>query len=503
MRRITFFLSCFYCLTACNNIVCEDCGEAVSNQKPRIELSFPTEEVVNVYSTATEYENTISNLWVLVFQADGETLDAWEFIDVSKIVRKGDAIQLLPELSFTPIDGRKIVCIANSDIDAANALPSGITYSNINQKFTLKKNNYFHGGDTDHLPMYGEFIWSVSSGYTCTMTRAVAKIQVQMGTGVSDVTGNFSAESVSYTIYYAGYQGLIQPTPGVVSGIPRPSGTTFTRTHYLIQKQGATRRDTHVYLYEYPSSNRTGLDVVTDIGNKTFHAERSHIILKKDNTPNPATYYRLDFYNPKDSTYFDTKRNHHYMFTINKVRSEGYTSAEEAQNNPGSNIEYIVRVEDDSRQIKSNGQYAIAANIDTGWIAIDRTRVSQGSDFGLFYTPYLNDIGTVRYILPNEMSYAPPWTTATNSITLKLNEFLSNGYPNELTLFSPLPRVLTLSPQTLTVGIPPWTALAKGTITFQLGNITYQFPVKFCSAAGVFSDNFCDNPDSYTLTQAP
>ena len=490
MRKITYFLICFCGLMACSNENM-DGREIIPNVTPQIQLLFPPEEVVNVYSTATEYENTISNLWVLLFKADGETLDTLEFINVARIVKNGHATQLLPQLSFTPADGRKIVCIANSDINTVSALPTGITFSNINQKFTAKKNNYFHGGDTDHLPMYGEFIWGVSSGYTCTMTRAVAKIQVQMGVSVSDVTGNFSAETVSYTIHYAGNQGLIQPTPGVVSGVPRPSGSTFTRIHYLIQKQGATKRDTHVYIYEYPSSNRTGLDINTDIGNKTFHPERVHIILKKDNGSKPATYYRLDFYNQKEASYLDTKRNHHYMFTINEIRSEGYTSVAEAQNNPGSNIEYTIRVEDNSRQIKSNGQYAIAANIDTGWTAINTQNTANSL--------YLNDIGTVRYILPSGMSALG---LSTNSITLELNEYAKGpgGGSNSslITLYSPsAPAVLTASPQTITIGTSTVIHAAKATLTFRLGNIIYQLPIKLCQ------EPYCNDPESLTFIPYP
>jgi hypothetical protein len=213
--------------------------------------------------------------------------------------------------------------------------------------------------------------------------------------------------------------------------------------------------------------------------------------LKKDNGAKPATYYRLDFYNQKEASYLDTKRNHHYMFTINEIRSEGYTSVAEAQNNPGSNIEYTIRVEDNSRQIKSNGQYAIAANIDTGWTAINTQNTANSL--------YLNDIGTVRYILPSGLSALG---LSTNSITLELNEYAKGpgGGSNSslITLYSPsAPAVLTASPQTITIGTSTVIHAAKATLTFRLGNIIYQLPIKLCQ------EPYCNDPESLTFIPYP
>ena len=69
MKRIAFFIVSLYCLTACDNMVLDGPNindpVIIPDETPRIQLFFPEEEVVNVYSTATTYENTIDYLWVL------------------------------------------------------------------------------------------------------------------------------------------------------------------------------------------------------------------------------------------------------------------------------------------------------------------------------------------------------------------------------------------------------------------------------------------------------
>ena len=233
-----------------------------------------------------------------------------------------------------------------------------------------------------------------------------------------------------------------------------------------MQKQNISSDYKHVYLHEYQTSIKRGDG--TPINNKTFHPQRQFILLTKDNSPDIPTYYRLDFYNPKDSTYFDTKRNHHYMFTINKVRSEGYTSISEAQNNPGSNLDYTVRVNDDSRQIIANGQYAIVANLKDSVLM----GILGDEDF---------TIGTARYELTPVMPSIS--SLSTNSIEVKVTSSSPGPFnPAALTLFSPPPppnNKLTAYPQDIKVHVANGIMTATGFIKFQLGNITYIWPLRY------------------------
>ncbi|MDR2913716.1 MAG: hypothetical protein LBV74_02590 [Tannerella sp.] len=452
MKRITFFILSILCFTACNNEIIDNPGEK-PEAKPQFELHIPNAEKVSVYSTAAPSECLIDSVWVLVFNSGTKELKAAEHIGGDKIVNNGAATQLMPQLSIDVALGDTVVCIANTDPNPDTSKVN-LKLNTINNCFPLKKHMYYSGGE--YLPMYGAMEWGPSNGYTCEMIRAVAKVQVRMGTtsGDPDVTGNFTEKNVSYKVYAYGFAGYIQPTLGTVSGIPQTTPTPGTDEYFLIQKDNATEKEMNLYLYEYPSSNRTGYNINTPIGNKDFNSTRQYIILTKDNTPNPNTYYRLDFYNAKDSTFLDTKRNHHYTFTINKVRSEGYRSISEAQNNPGSNIEYTVYIEDGSSFITSNGQYAIVTSVDTAYI-------ESGIQTGL-------TIATARYQLPAKMSSISGVTTNTIAATGSLA--LNGG------------SITSLSNLNGSVIINTTTAMAsgsiQGTVVFTLGNITHNLVVK-------------------------
>lgn len=71
-------------------------------------------------------------------------------------------------------------------------------------------------------------------------------------------------------------------------------------------------------------------------------------------------YYRLDFWEKETGKYLDIVRNHSYRFKITKLKSKGYSSVQEAIQNPGSNIEYAITVSDKWTQgFTSNGQYLV------------------------------------------------------------------------------------------------------------------------------------------------
>ncbi|MDR1098308.1 MAG: hypothetical protein LBL57_09270, partial [Tannerella sp.] len=338
MKRITLFLFGILCFTACNNEIGPE-PRIDTPETQQLELRIPDAEQVSLYSTATPSECMIDTIWVLVF--NGATKRWVEKIAGKDIVNNGQATQLLPQLSDKLENGNTIICIANV---APNPDTTSVTPANINTCFKTRSNTHYSGGD--FLPMYGKIdSWAPSGSYTCLMTRSVAKVQVQMGTAPSDVTGNFNAENVTCQIYNFAQSGYVQRPGSTPAGISGTSGLP-TSTFNILQKGGATETNTNAFIYEYQSSIYSVTN--TNIGIKNFNINRQHIILTKGTTPNDR-YYRLDFYNREDSTFLDTERNHHYIFTINKIRSEGYTTLAQAQNNPGSNIEYTVRIEDGSQ----------------------------------------------------------------------------------------------------------------------------------------------------------
>ena len=451
MKRITFFILSIFCFIACNNEVEIEKPEAPVSQ---IELIFPDIEDVKVYSTATVNECRIETLWVFAFR--GGTKQWAEQINVSNITKNGQAAQLLPQLSdvHKPGVGDIIVCIANVAISSTDT--SGITSLNsinAHPALLLNKQKYFIGGEA--LPMYGELTWSVPMGnYSCVMKRAVAKIQVQMGTNVSDMTSKFSADSVTFRIYNFAEQGYLQPRP-TTAGRPITTALPTQAFNLMQNRNDASESKTNAYIYEYRSSINSIADTINNIGISTFNANRQYIILEKDNSPSANTFYRLDFYNSNSSEFLDTKRNHHYIFTISKVRSEGYTTMQQARDNPGSNIEYIVYVSEDSKAT-SNGQYAIVSSIDT--IKIPASG------------PFSGVVGNVRY---------QPGATMTTSIVTSVNNMTTTGAnfgvlspaaANSLDIIGP-------SYDRVNIQINALAAFTTGSITFKLGNITHTIPV--------------------------
>lgn len=77
-------------------------------------------------------------------------------------------------------------------------------------------------------------------------------------------------------------------------------------------------------------------------------------------------WYRMDFYNRDEKLESNTDYKSRllkiepqtfYLFRIKSVKNDGYTSKEEARNNPGSNIVYSLSV--DKNSSATNGQYAL------------------------------------------------------------------------------------------------------------------------------------------------
>jgi hypothetical protein len=437
MKRIAFVLVCITCFAACNNEV----DIENTTVEPRIELLMPDAETVNVYSAASQNECKINEVWVIEFNSTTGALVDSEHINGANIVvnSQNQAAQMLPQLGFRPTNNNKIVCIANTGI---TPLPNGLTFTNYSTSFPLQS-TYYSGGAP--LPMHGVMDWT-GTGYTCQMIRAVAKVQVQMGTSVSDNTTNFSAENVSFRIYNCAASGFFGANG---SAQPNPS-SYLTPSFQLLQKKNATESQINAYIHAYPSATSTGFGV-SIASNKTFHKDRQSIILTKDNSglSKPNTHYRLDFYRSGDSTFLNTEANRHYLFTINRVYSEGYNTEAEAIQNPGSNIGYTVRIEDGMSKVTSNGQYAVVTSADTVRVP---AAVSN------------RPISLVRYEDPSGAM-----NVLVNSVTV------SEATPsNSLTLVSPT----QITASNVDVVVSTDSSFENGVILCRLGNVEHKLIVK-------------------------
>ena len=463
MKRITWFIISILCITACKEeiVISKEKGQ---NEMPSIELRIP-EGSLMTYSTATPNECWINKLWVLEFTSTN-VIRAMQLIDGSDIYYNGQAVQLLPQLKTIPLQGSTIVCIANSDaVIYPHPDSTLINLNNLSTHFPIMQKPFYT--EADSLPMFGKIVnWGdITSSYTCEMTRAVAKIQIQMGESVDDVTGSFSYDNVTYAIYNSAVSGYIEPQSspsGRTSSSPLPSGA-----FNLLQNPD----NTNVYIHEFAAGTQLGVGG-SAIANNVFHANRQHIILTTEAGGIPS-YYRLDFINPLTNLFLDTERNYHYLFTINKVRSKGYQTLAQAQNNPGSNIEYTINVSDGGQPTAtrtiSNGQYAILLE----GSFVDDTITFAGTLAG--GSIVVKDL-IASYQLPAEMSSGlAPGTR--NEITVE-----SISIPGVFTAITP--NTLSPSPSSFNINVATNTpGNTIGRITFHLGNISYSIYVRFILTA--------------------
>jgi hypothetical protein len=465
MKGITLWIFSIAFLTACtsefadiNRDFEEPTPEAPDASKC-ITLVFPDADEVSLgtYSPATSSECYIDSVWVLEFNTSGALIND-TLIKAANIYQNGYQTQLLPQLPFEVADGNRLVLVANTY--GITSLPTGLIYGNLDSKFELRYKMSYNGGD--HLPMYGEiYPYSNTTNIVCNMTRAVAKVQVQMGTNPYDVTGVFKPDNVSYEIVNIPIKGYVHTFTQFDPGVD----TMRSSTHYLLQKSNPapTEAQQTVYLHEYPNATRVSVNngIPSAISNKVFTQTRTYILITNTGVT-PNTYYRLDFYDRKDSVFIDIQRNHHYLFTINKIGSAGYTDIQDVQVNPGSNIEYTITANaSEWNTIASNGQYAIAlsAKNDTIWVpSVTSTTTA--------------DILNLKWI--NGSSYVPSPPLNVNSIAVVIGSVdpSSGDFTIAPTSFPTLSNTVARLNATRTA------AFKECKIEFKFGNITHRCVVK-------------------------
>jgi hypothetical protein len=473
MKKISFLMAGALCLMSCNNETNIPDPETDSDEG-RITLEL-ADATVMTYSTADKSECTIDRLWVLEF--NGEDLVHDTLILGAQIQGNGTATQMLPQLPFKPTNGNRIVilgfrAINNPYLDIQFPHPnrSSIKYSTINTYFPIKQNPfYLRGGMSSY--MSGE-IASWPGAYTCEMTRPMAKIQVQLGENFSDVTGNFNTENVSWDAWHIVQGVYIRPVIPYHNSYAPPNRHGTDHEFGLLQKENLPALDATCYIVEFPYSN-TSTEDYSSISDDVFDCYRACILIKKEVAGVDTTFYRLDFYDPDTKKFIDVKRNHHYIFTINRVGSEGYaaytyTGTNQfleygASYNPGSNIEYTVEIRDGARHITSNGQYAIASSVDTAYVAAPATDAT---------------VCTARYQLPPEITALGEYTS--NSITL--TDVIPDG---SVELVFPLPTYMPYSPlacrlttTNAPIKVTTTAAFQSARIKMNVGNITHYVVLK-------------------------
>lgn len=334
----------------------------------RLVLTVPDASPVTIGTRSGAIdESEIKKVWMIALDADGTCTHAKQYTPEpdsepgQTVIVIQDNIPINGELPSAagPAAGDVVYLIANSELiangettgSAGLSIGSSLSAEDIDRLFQVTPDDF----GTYGVPMYGKVdSWSGEGNNTCSMTRATAKVQLNIAPGLFDgktVTATLQNTPV-YGRLIPGTEGNLNTppldTPGDLKQVPLPTDGT------------------HVFLPEW--SNNAADDIATaPCLLLTVTDNPADIPSTADATDTAGTadasreYYRLDFHD--GAGYLDIVRNHSYTFSITSVKSAGYATPEAALALPGSNIGYTVSVTDDwALSITSNGQYAVVTD---------------------------------------------------------------------------------------------------------------------------------------------
>ena len=333
-----------------------------------IRLSIPDTELVQVRSGANESECKISGIQVFVYN-DSHTSSPVYYqegtTDSSFLFGNGTASPTVTLKEYVPADKERIYVVCNL---TNRSSVSGTADFLIDETVSEEQlRNYASQGlirgfsnlkdEEQTFPMYGWMEWNENAtSNVCLLTRCLAKITVDAAADL------FSGKQVYWEWKNLNYSNFVLDSEyrGIYQGAINGAATSgkydlLSATTPVDESIGLV---TTYYPLEYKHSVYALGNVVDE---KKFSQDRSMLLLTVQNPDGSnKEYYRLDFWDKETGKYLDIVRNHAYRFNITKLKSKGYTSAQEAIQNPGSNIEYIITVSEKwAQEFTSNGQYLV------------------------------------------------------------------------------------------------------------------------------------------------
>lgn len=338
------------------------------SQKNIIRLSIPDAELVQVRSVANESECKISGIQVFVYN-DSHTSSPVYYqegtTDSSFLFGNGTASPTVTLKEYVPADKERIYVVCNL---TNRSSVSGTADFLIDETVSEEQlRNYASQGlirgfsnlkdEEQTFPMYGWMEWNENAtSNACLLTRCLAKITVDAAADL------FTGKQVYWEWKNLNYSDFVLDSEyrGIYQGAINDAGTSgkYDLLSATTPVDGAIGLVTAYYPLEYKHSVYALGDVVDE---KKFSQDRSMLLLTVQNPDGSnKEYYRLDFWDKETGKYLDIVRNHAYRFNITKLKSKGYTSAQEAIQNPGSNIEYTITVSEKwAQKFNSNGQYLV------------------------------------------------------------------------------------------------------------------------------------------------
>ena len=403
-------------ITSCQKESVQDESSTLAPDECLINLSIPeSEEREIITRSAAEFgESYIEDLYVLCFDNQnvfkkGEVLSIGRAISSENIITKGISGTL-----------GKVILIANSEkfnsSVAADNTPAkkterlnsgmiGKTIDDINElfmdswpKFSLSGQPGNNSGK--YMPMSSQiYKYTSRPGATAIpmeLTRAYAKIRLTYDIAPeNDATGLFTKQAdINKHYYWVQYPPKVgsnyiyrEQTSAITT--PAINNADFSDWSSDLAPTNNMAEQDHKKLYYLPEFLNKTRAKGQEVDSMRWDANRMSISLRVKNADeSKVQYYRLDFCQ-KDANgqykFLDIVRNMSYTIKITAVKGFGYSTWEEAQRAPGSNIEYTIDVAEDKSVVTSNGQYAISMSNDA--------KIIKG-DVGTY------DVATVSYHAP-------------------------------------------------------------------------------------------------------
>lgn len=376
---VLLFLPLLFCLSCHQDEVGRDVPSAV---RLRFSIVATGEGIVNTRSAT---DATINNVYVLVFGGD---------TDDSELKTWAEATPAGGGIYNASLDhsaaGGKMYVFANIEADMAGGtgFPEHITLGELKAalKVQLNTSGTMIIQNPRFAPMVGgSQVYDPDSGVipVFELQRATAKVIVR------DSSGNASYVIQGANLGNAPLQGYVFTGMGEVTMKANYAGLVSGSNYSVETMICGVRADKPtetepLYLFESPAKNET-------------------FVIVKGEYDGVTGYHRLDL-KDKDGNSLNITRNYQYVIHINKIRTGGYRTAQEAIANTASNrgVDWSVEVTDpSSHDVISNGkQYLGVSNsqlivyqtgeikglvatkasytVESGWLAGSITAVGDG-----------------------------------------------------------------------------------------------------------------------------
>lgn len=358
--------------------------------KVTLTIQFPNSREPSTYAIDSKAENKISRLDVLSFTKGSGTLLSDEL--AYHIFISGDSILDTDATGRTKkvttklesmLPSQRLVLIANlpSNINLAT-VAKGTTMETIVDMLKFSGSTWrppVAKTDTTSFPMFGqmkEYVQIHSDNSTMptslpfNMIRSVAKVDVGVDVnGTGDPALGFGSifKIKNVHVYQASDSGYIAPHKDLLLSRDINATDTIIDKTNIVGNVNATDKRVAKIDYTFPTTGNILKNIIylpeTDTLKGSY--KPAFLVVEASYMSGSSTFYRIDF--TDDGKYVPLLRNHNYVINITGIRTEGYTTIEEAVAAPESrlNASLILDSNDDSgikEVISYNNEYYLGVS---------------------------------------------------------------------------------------------------------------------------------------------